>query len=69
MTINGVTFKSPRHQAIASGQVSNSAYAPVYSQVNAGASNFTISWISGAPIQEMSASGDVELDSKPTWSY
>lgn len=66
LTVNGTTLKSNINQACA-GFHSDGVDTWVKSVAN-GFSN-TISWVVGAARTGVTVSGDVELNSKPTWAY
>ena len=66
ITLGGVTFKSGHNQAIAGWQFSNTTDYVHYSYAQDGSSNINVR-IHGSASRFI-ASGDVELDSKPTWA-
>ena len=66
LNINGVTFKTGADQSLAGA--ANAAVAVSNTRAGNATAAFTITHTT-ATTDFYSASGDVELDSKPTWAY
>jgi hypothetical protein len=68
LTVTGVTFKSNGAIAYQSASVANSSAPAAVQGIYDNTAN-TIRFFSSAGANNWGISGDVELDSKPTWAY